>query len=217
MHSLGRVLLPHAGLRVVFDAAVMLHFVSILLSYGIGGSEAYAQALGVPYTYVIPFFVIFWSLFILIGYEFIHKVISVFTFAKGSLLAVIVLITAIVAYYAQQPSHSDWVYVGQPLLVGTVALGGGMNLLPVVYGKLTAFSRRDMVWLCWSCVLAITGVYVLNVMWCYYILVRGCVSPECSPSRSLTCACARRKWFRRRASRCRWSSRRRRGRSQRCR
>lgn len=41
LHSMGRLLLGSAGLAV-FDFAVMLHFVSILISYSLAGSIAYA-------------------------------------------------------------------------------------------------------------------------------------------------------------------------------
>ncbi len=45
-----------------------------------------------------------------------------------------------------------------------------MNLLPLVYGRMLAFSRRDMRWLGFAAVSALGVVFLLNVVWCYYIL-----------------------------------------------
>lgn len=80
------------------------------------------------------------------------------------------LVTGYIAYKVSISPTDDWVFIGSPLLVGTVALGGGMNLLPFIYAKLVAYNRTDMVKLTIASVSAVVFVYALNVMWCYYLL-----------------------------------------------
>ena len=34
-----------------------------------------------------------------------------------------------------EPSTDNWRYIGKPFLIGTVALGGAINVMPVIYSK----------------------------------------------------------------------------------
>ena len=45
----------------------------------------------------------------------------------------------IVGSEANQESVSNWLYIGKPLLISTVALGGAVTLVPVVFGKISFF------------------------------------------------------------------------------
>jgi hypothetical protein len=55
-----------------------------------------------------------------------------------------VVVTALVGYEVNLSISTDWRYVGKPFLIGTVALGGAINILPVVFAKI-ALKRRDII------------------------------------------------------------------------
>jgi hypothetical protein len=48
-----------------------------------------------------------------------------------------VLVTTIVGEEANQDSTSNFIYIGKPLLISTVALGGAVNLVPVCFAKVS--------------------------------------------------------------------------------
>jgi hypothetical protein len=83
---------------------------------------------------IIPFALIF-GLLVIFGQRILNAVISVLTFLKGSLLIFLVLVTMWVGLKVQQPILDNWLYVGRPLLIGTVALGGAPFVLPVIFAK----------------------------------------------------------------------------------
>jgi len=99
----------------------------------------------------------------------IQPVISVMTFAKGSLLVLMVIVTAVIAANINQPIVNNWAHVGRPFLLGTVALGGAANVLPVVFAK-AQMKRNDLLKLCLAAVAGLVFVWLLNVLWCFYIL-----------------------------------------------
>jgi hypothetical protein len=74
-----------------------------------------------------------------------------------------------VAAEVNLPIADDWRYVGRPFLIGTVAMGGAVNILPVVFGKVK-FRRRDMI--IFTCVVigGLFFVWILNIFWCYFLL-----------------------------------------------
>ncbi|KAL6073518.1 hypothetical protein QOT17_004822 [Balamuthia mandrillaris] len=168
LHTMGSLFLGRY-LRHVFDAAVMLHFISILISYSLAASEAYAHIMNVPHTLLIlPFIILFGSV-VIFGSLFISGIISFLTLGKGFLLIMMVVVTGIVGAEADHPISNNWRYVGQPFLIGTVALGGAANTLPVVFAKI-GFHRKDMIKLTAATVLGLFTTYVLNIIWCYYVL-----------------------------------------------
>jgi len=147
----------------------MLQFISILISYALAGSQAYGILMNVNYEYVILPFCLFFTLVVVFGSQFIRGLISVLTFTKGSLLALVVLITVIVGDKAGMNSTSNFMYIGKPLLISTVALGGAVNLVPVCYQKVGA-TKRDLRNFITAIISGLFFVYLLNVIWCFYIL-----------------------------------------------
>ncbi len=45
-------------------------------------------------------------------------------------------VIAIVGLKAGQTIENDWKAIGRPFLLGTVALGGAVNILPVTFAKI---------------------------------------------------------------------------------
>lgn len=176
LHTLGKMFLGRVML-VIFDFAVMLHFISILTSYVLAGSEAYGQLMGIPYIYIITPFAVIFTLVIVIAYRWLQPVISVLTFGKGSMLVLMVVVTAIVGLEVNNPITNDWRYIGKPFLIGTVALGGAINILPIIFAKIH-MNRRDILLFLVAVIGGLFAVWILNVLWCYYILL---IVPQTAP------------------------------------
>jgi len=168
LHYLGQKFLGKYS-RVVFDVAVLLHLVTIMISYGLAGSEAYGQVFGVNYQYLILPFIVILTLVIIIGSPVLPSIISFLTFGKGTLLFLVVFVTGIVAEHVHQESTNNWIYTGRSFLIGTVALGGATNVIPVIFAKIP-FTKQSMMKLMLAATLGLTTVYLLNIIWCYYLL-----------------------------------------------
>jgi amino acid permease len=169
LHTLGELFL-NKFFRIVFDAAVMLHAIAILTSYVLAGSESYGQLIGIKMEWVIGPFWGLYTLLVIFGSFFLQHVISFLTFGKGSMLGLMVVVTALVGYEVNLSISTDWRYVGKPFLIGTVALGGAINILPVVFAKI-ALKRRDIILFIVAAITGLFFVWALNVLWCYYILL----------------------------------------------
>jgi len=168
LHSMGKMFLDRYS-RLVFDVAVMVHFISILISYSLAGSEAFAQLFGVEHLYLISPFVIILTLVVVFGTVLLQPIISFLTFGKGTILILMVAATAVVGMKVGRPMSTNWEYVGKPFLIGTVALGGAVNLLAVTFAKIHP-NRNDTVKYLKAIIGGLFTVWVLNVLWCYYLL-----------------------------------------------
>jgi amino acid permease len=169
LHLLGKMFLGKYS-RVVFDLCVMLHFVSILISYALAGSQAYANMLGVASSsyLVLPFVCVFAGL-VIFAAGLVRPVITVITFSKGLILMIMVFVTGVIGSAAKLDFVSEWAYIGRPLLIGTVALGGGVNVVPIVLAKVDNQAReirRNLL----ALIAGLLFVWFLNVLWCYFVL-----------------------------------------------
>lgn len=170
LHAMGKMFLGPAA-RLAFDAAVILHFISVLVSYALAGSLAYAQLIGIldQFTLVIPVYTGVYFLVIIFGGAAVQSVISTFTFAKVTLLLFMMGVVGLVASNVNLTPVDDFGASLEPFLLGTVALGGVVNIMPVIFSRVpfnaTGIKRfrgavAGAVILCW----------VLNIAWAYAVL-----------------------------------------------
>jgi amino acid permease len=139
LHTIGRRYLTTFQ-SLVFDLAVLVTFVSTLISYALAGSKAFvtlaqvfdpslnpdSSAVITPFTWSCTFAIIFLE-------ALIKPVIAIGTGAKVLLLIFIIAIVGMVANVVGVQASTDWADLMQPYLVGTVAIGGIGNLLPSFY------------------------------------------------------------------------------------
>ncbi|XP_033637499.1 uncharacterized protein LOC117298379 isoform X1 [Asterias rubens] len=168
LHMLGCLFLP-MGLRQLFDIVLLLQFVSILISYALAGSEAYAQVFNIKYIYVIPIFVWVLSLAIVFAQKFVQPVVSLMTLAKGGVLVATVIVTFGVGSAVSNKISNDFHYIGSPFLMGTVALGGVVNIMPMMYARLE-FEKTQIRCFMWAVLLGLLTCTVLNIFWCWAVL-----------------------------------------------
>lgn len=176
LHVMGTIFLGRIP-RFIFELSVLQHFISILISYSLAGPQAYAGLLHIDYRFLISPFVIILTLAVIFGYRFVAGVISIFTLAKGCLLLVMVGIGGVLGFMIDQEYTDNFLNIGKPFLIGTVALGGAINTLPVIYGKMKPTKLNLHVFQV-AAVLGIAVCFALNVLWCLFILM---IVPQSSP------------------------------------
>jgi len=172
LHFIGNLFLGRYQL-IFFEFALLTHFFTIMVAYGLGGSQAYNRLLvgnEDTYIYFIAPLIFLLSSLIIFGSNILKGIVNTLTSIKGTLLVVMVIITGIAGYQINLPIINNWVHIGQPFLIGTVALGGAVGVLPVVYGKILP-TVTDIKRFRLASILGLFTVFILNIFWSYYVLL----------------------------------------------
>ncbi|XP_058846174.1 uncharacterized protein si:ch211-51h4.2 isoform X2 [Acipenser ruthenus] len=168
LHILG-VLFLSKYMSYAFNLLLVFQFISIGISYVLAGSESYAELLHISYVYVIPFFTWILALGILLAQVVIQPVTSLLTLLKGILLMVTVAVTFVVGSEVKQEISNDFSYVGKPFLMGTVALGGVVNVMPFLFSEIS-HNKSQIMWFRRAIIGGLTTCAVLNILWCWAVL-----------------------------------------------
>ncbi|KAI4828648.1 hypothetical protein KUCAC02_022727, partial [Chaenocephalus aceratus] len=176
LHLLGYLFLSRP-MSHAFNFIILFQFISIGISYVLAGSEAYAALLNVSHIYVIPAFTWILTLAILVAHTVIQPITSLLTLLKGILLIVTggrqpvepVAVTFAVGSEVGLQSSSDFSQMGKPFLMGTVALGGIVNVMPLLYSRIS-HNRTQIMWFRRAVLGGLTTCTVLNILWCWAVL-----------------------------------------------
>ncbi|CAJ1059677.1 uncharacterized protein si:ch211-51h4.2 [Xyrichtys novacula] len=168
LHLLGHLFLSQ-HMSHAFNCILLFQFVSIGISYVLAGSEAYAALLNISHIYVIPVFTWILTLAILLAHTAIQPITSVLTLLKGILLIVTVAVTFAVGSEVGLQSSSDFSQMGKPFLMGTVALGGIVNVMPLLFSQIS-HNRTQILWFRRAVLGGLTTCTVLNILWCWAVL-----------------------------------------------
>ncbi|KAK1896906.1 Pyrophosphoryl-undecaprenol N-acetylglucosamine transferase, partial [Dissostichus eleginoides] len=187
LHLLGYLFLSRP-MSHAFNFILLFQFISIGISYVLAGSEAYAALLNVSHIYVIPAFTWILTLAILVAHTVIQPITSLLTLLKGILLIVTkenssfhalscqdrggrkkVAVTFAVGSEVGLQSSSDFSQMGKPFLMGTVALGGIVNVMPLLYSRIS-HNRTQIMWFRRAVLGGLTTCTVLNILWCWAVL-----------------------------------------------
>ena len=132
LHRIGRLFISNVKMARAFDFAVILHFIAVLISYALAGPQAYADLFGIEdYRVLIIPYTLIYTLCILLGGETIKPVISVLTVLKMIALVCVLFAVSVVAELVKINPKNDFTASLEPFLMGTFALGGVVNLMPV--------------------------------------------------------------------------------------
>ncbi|KAI1891540.1 hypothetical protein AGOR_G00144850 [Albula goreensis] len=181
LHIMG-VLFLNKYMSHAFNFILLFQFISIGISYTLAGSEAYADLLHVSHIYVIPVFTWVLSLGILLAQFVIQPITSLLTLIKGTLLVVTVSVTFVLGSEVHQEMTNDFTQIGKPFLMGTVALGGIVNVMPFLFSEISHNKSQIM----WFRRMILGGLFtcsVLNILWCWAVLE---IVPQLSVQRVLT-------------------------------
>ncbi|KAM4739997.1 uncharacterized protein FYW61_004252 [Anableps anableps] len=168
LHLLGCLFLSRP-MSHAFNCILLFQFISIGISYVLAGSEAFGALLGIRHIYVIPAFTWILSLAILLAHTIIQPITSVLTLLKGILLIVTVAVTFAVGSEVGLQSSSDFSQMGKPFLMGTVALGGIVNVMPLLFSQIS-HNKTQILWFRRAVLGGLTTCTVLNILWCWAVL-----------------------------------------------
>ncbi|XP_029355989.1 uncharacterized protein LOC115042098 [Echeneis naucrates] len=163
LHLLGHIFLSRP-MSHAFNCILLFQFISIGISYVLAGSEAFAALLNVSHIYVIPVFTWILTLGILIAHTVIQPITSLLTLLKGILLIITVAVTFAVGSEVGLQSSSDFSQMGKPFLMGTVALGGIVNVMPMLFSQIS-HNRTQILWFRRAVLGGLTTCTVLNILW----------------------------------------------------
>ncbi|XP_071949688.1 uncharacterized protein [Antedon mediterranea] len=185
LHSMCILYLPHY-LWIPFDASVFFLLMAAIIGFSLAGSEAFAQLFRIEnYVNVIPFYIWLLALSIVFLGDLIKVTISVMTLFKGGVLVAVVIATTGVGAEVGNPITNDFSKIGSSFLMGTVALGGVINILPILYSKVEPVKEQVRCFFLAS-FSALTTCMVLNVLWVLAVLrIVPQTDSECSPMYSV--------------------------------
>ncbi|XP_029906404.1 uncharacterized protein LOC115358517 [Myripristis murdjan] len=187
LHLIGLLFLSRP-MSHAFNCILLFQFISIGISYVLAGSEAYAALLHVSHIYLIPAFTWILTLAILLAQVIIQPITSLLTLLKGVLLIVTVAVTFAVGSEVGLQSSSDFSQMGKPFLMGTVALGGIVNVMPLLFSQIS-HNKTQIMWFRRAVLGGLTTCTVLNILWCWAVLE---IVPQTSaPERRMTAEIAR--------------------------
>jgi amino acid permease len=168
LHTMGKHLLGRTG-SFIFDFFVLLTFGSILISYTLAAAAALADVLDIAEISVISPFVVVCTSFIILCPRAVKAAVSLFTSAKVAVLVVVIGLVGIVAHSVGVSPHDSWSAFMQPFLVGTVAIGGIVQMMPVMF-PLQDMTRKTLQHFRWSIITGILACYLLNLIWARFVL-----------------------------------------------
>ncbi|XP_024277457.1 uncharacterized protein si:ch211-51h4.2 [Oncorhynchus tshawytscha] len=168
LHVLGLLFLSKP-MSHAFNFILLFQFVSIGISYVLAGSEAYAALLKVSHIYVIPGFTWTLSLGILLAQMVIQPITSLLTLLKGIMLIITVAVTFALGSEVQQETTNDFSQIGKPFLMGTVALGGIVNVMPLLFSEIS-HNKTQIMWFRRVILGGLATCTVLNILWCWAVL-----------------------------------------------
>ena len=187
LHRMGTFFLSPIGAKI-FDAFVVLHFVAVLISYNLAGAAAYGDLLGLDSNaLIIPYWAGYCCVIIFGPFlDCIHPTISILTVAKCGMLFAVLGAVGAVGGVTKVKQRDGWGNILEPFLIGTFALGGVVNTMPVTYSRLPfeggpglsleerrAAVAANRVMLSRYRMAVCTGVvlcWVLNLLWCNFVL-----------------------------------------------
>ncbi|XP_059394271.1 uncharacterized protein si:ch211-51h4.2 isoform X2 [Carassius carassius] len=152
-----------------FNFVLLFQFVSIGISYVLAGSEAYAALFHTSHVYVIPAFTWTLSLGILLAQTIIQPITSLLTLLKGILLVITVAVTFVVGSEVHQETTNDFTQIGKPFLMGTVALGGIVNVMPFLFSEISHV-KTQVLWFRRAVLGGLATCTLLNILWCWAVL-----------------------------------------------
>ncbi|KAG7514481.1 hypothetical protein JOB18_035014 [Solea senegalensis] len=168
LHLIGRLFLSRP-MSHAFNCVLLFQFISIGISYVLAGSEAFAALFNISHIYVIPAFTWILTLAILLGHTVIQPITSLLTLLKGILLIVTVAVTFAVGSEVGLQSSNDFSQMGKPFLMGTVALGGIVNVMPLLFSQIS-HNRTQILWFRRAVLGGLTTCTILNILWCWAVL-----------------------------------------------
>lgn len=186
LHTFAELFLPHLLLRIAFEVAVMIHFISIMSSYALGAPQAFRQVIprlqDIAEPTLVFWFAVVASLLVIFFADAMVVPLTALTFVKGSLLTVTVLFVLFIGFSIGEKSRADWSFTAgiEPFLMGTLALSGVINLMPKLWEiclastglpPRQAVDKQFVSTFRLAVNAAVFACFILNILWCIGVLL----------------------------------------------
>lgn len=188
LHSLSKLYVKSSPLRALFNFMVDSHFLFVLAAYALAGPQAFMSLISilkkVPEWAIITAFVILLASAASYFHELLLPYLTIGTLVKSALLFILVLVVFIRGLAFRQDVADSWKpsVLVDPFLMGTFALNGIANLMPVtlqvcidsIKGEDGTPGKVDRPFIRAYRLVSIIAVilcYVLNIMWSYAVLM----------------------------------------------
>lgn len=184
LHTISKLFLSHPFLQWMFEGFVLLHFVSIMVSYALAAPQVLGELvpafgdMGV-WKCTLSFSCLATFLILTLSRP-LYPLLTIATFIKGVLLTALIGITLGLSLRIGQHPHSQWGQAAvESFLVGSLALSGVVNLMPVTFESClrstrrngsNAVSHRFVMFYRRATLLGLGLCYLLNVGWCVAVL-----------------------------------------------
>lgn len=178
LHDLAKKYIPALPPRILFESAVLIHFVAILTSYGLAGPQALKPLLPLTISprFLIAAFILTCTTIIIFILHRVKSLITIATAFKGLLLVGLIGLCLALRVDSVPVSSSRWKQLMEPYLMGSVALGGVANVMPLTWGWCS--EGKDIAEIDSSFVqsyravvgAAIIACYLCNVTWAYAVM-----------------------------------------------
>lgn len=184
LHTISKLFLSNRVLQLFFEGFVLLHFVSIMVSYALAAPQVLGQLipsygrLGV-YNSTAAFVTIATCGILLVS-KLLYSLLTVATFIKGILLTFLIGLTLLIGMKSDLAPSSEWGLAAvESFLIGSLALSGVVNLMPVTFEaalkscgprRPPAVSEDFVVQYRRATILGVFLCYLLNIGWCIGVL-----------------------------------------------
>lgn len=167
LHTMAVLLLPKWA-YILFDFFAIFHFLAICMAYAISVGQLYLILLGTPFGIVVPTFVCVLSFVVFVFKVRMAGVVASMTIAKGAVLVLMIVMAGYVGFPLFHDTTTNWSATGQPFVLTTLALGGAVNIIPVLYQKVATPSETRALRM--GCVSAVILCWALIVVWATIVL-----------------------------------------------
>ena len=148
----------------------LVTFVSTLVSYALAGASAFSEVLHVEPKAIIAPFVLCCVGIIVFFSRIVQPAISMLTSIKVALLCFIIGAVGLVSEQVAVSPSSNWVTIMQPFLIGTVAIGGIADTMPVMITGADLMRRSAVINFRFAVSAGVCACFILNVLWGLFVL-----------------------------------------------
>lgn len=170
LYALGSLFLSPKH-RTVFNLAAIVHLMSILVSYALAASFAFSKLFSMQsynLVFIAPVVLLLTAIVLTCG-KHIQPIVSALTAVKLLLILVMISVVAVVAANGTVHPTDGWSSILHPFLISTVALGGVVNLMPLMSTRVPQ-TRAGQSGFAISVCMGLVVCWLLNSCWAYFVL-----------------------------------------------
>ncbi|RDD42196.1 hypothetical protein TrispH2_005321 [Trichoplax sp. H2] len=166
--SIGGIFLPTIG-QYMFSILVVFILMGALVADTLGASQSLASVMKIKPIYVVPFFLWLSAILPIIFVRFFYLSLPILILIKYILVITIIIGALCAGNKINIEPHTDWKYIGSPMLFITCTLGAFEILSPFVFVHIK-LTKKEVTLFFLTVVAAIVSVCFFQSLWAYAVL-----------------------------------------------